>query len=555
MTRHPTHDAPRQPPQRRAGEDVGAAITGLSRSIRIPSDVAMMQQHADQDRAFIALAESAVSPVISMTPDGAIITWNPAAEALYGYAAAEAIGTSIDIIVPPDCRDEYRAVVDRAIASGSGDDFETVRTAKDGRRIDVLVIVSAIQSPAGEVVGIVNITRDITGRKIAEEKFRLAVEACPNGMMMSDAAGIIVMVNSEVERLFGYRREELVGRSVDDLVPERLRGHHRRHRDGYAHNPEQRRMSGGRDVTGLRKDGTEFPAEVGLNPIQTRDGLMVLSAIVDISERKRLDRLKDEFVSMVSHELRTPLTSIAGSLGLLMGNAAGHLPDAAVRLLTIAHSNSQRLVRLINDILDLEKIEVGHVVFHLKYLELKSLIEQTIEANRAFADGYGVRIRLDDASAGCEILADPDRLAQVLTNLLSNAVKYSPSGDEVEVAIERRGDSMRVSVRDHGPGIPEEFKARIFGKFAQADSPDARQKGGTGLGLSIVKELIHQHGGKVGFEAAPGGGTIFYFDLPPASDPAAAGATARDGAAEPAVLPRGDAAVRHDEPAMKTGVA
>jgi PAS domain S-box-containing protein len=533
----------------RSRVDAAAAIAvpAPDGRVRIPPEITAMQQHADRDRAFIALAESAVSPVISMTPDGTIITWNPAAEGLYGYAAAEAIGASIDIIVPPDCRDQYRAVVNRVIASKSGDDFETLRTAKDGREIDVLVIVSAIQSATGEVVGVVNITRDITGRKIAEEKFRLAVEACPNGMMMSDAAGIIVMVNSEVERLFGYRREELIGRPVDDLVPERLRRQHRRHRDGYGHNPEQRRMSGGRDVTGLRKDGTEFPAEVGLNPIQTRDGLMVLSAIVDISERKRLDRLKDEFVSMVSHELRTPLTSIAGSLGLLMGNAAGHLPDAAVRLLTIAHSNSQRLVRLINDILDLEKIEAGQVAFHLRHLDLRALVEQTIDANRAFADGFKVRICLDEASADGAVLGDPDRLTQVLTNLLSNAVKYSPSGGEVEVAIERRGDDLRVAVRDHGPGIPEEFKARIFEKFAQADSAEARQKGGTGLGLSIVKELIHQHGGKMGFDAAPGGGTIFYFDLPPAD---AADTTARD------LLLRDDAAARREEPpAMKAGAA
>jgi len=373
----------------------------------------------------------------------------------------------------------------------------------------------------------------------SEERFRLAVETCPNGMMMCDEAGTMVMVNSEVERLFGYRREELIGRSVDILVPERLRRQHLRHRDHFARHTERRPMGHNRDLMGLRKDGSEFPVEIGLNPIRTRDGIIVLSTIVDISERKRLERLKDEFVAMVSHELRTPLTSIAGSLGLLMGNAAGHLPDAAVRLLAIAHANSQRLVRLINDILDLQKIEAGQVVFHLKYLELRPLLEQTLEANRAFAHDFHVRIRLDEASDEGEVFADSDRLAQIITNLLSNAIKFSPLGGEVTVGVERRAEHVRVWVRDQGPGIPEEFKPRIFEKFAQADSSDARQKGGTGLGLSIVKQLIHQHGGKVGFEAAPGGGTIFYFELPSSAAQDRAG---RKSAGAPILLCDNDAA-------------
>jgi len=355
---------------------------------------------------------------------------------------------------------------------------------------------------------------DAAPHEASEERLRLAIESCPNCMMTCDAAGIIIMVNREVERMFGYRREELIGRSVEVLMPERLRSQHARHREHFARHAERRPLGHNRDLVGLRQDGSEFPVEIGINPIRTRDGIVVLSTIVDISERKRLERSKDEFVAMVSHELRTPLTSIAGALGLLMGNAAGNLPETAKRLLAIAHANSQRLVRLINDILDLQKIESGQVVFHLKYLELRPLLEQMIEANRAFAHEFGVRIRLDDASDDGEVFADTDRLAQIITNLLSNAIKFSPVGGEVTVGVERRAEHVRVRVRDQGPGIPEEFKARIFEKFAQADSSDARQKGGTGLGLSIVKQLIHQHGGKVGFEPAAGGGTVFYIELP-----------------------------------------
>jgi signal transduction histidine kinase len=245
------------------------------------------------------------------------------------------------------------------------------------------------------------------------------------------------------------------------------------------------------------------------------DARGILRALRYATERKRLERLKDEFVSTVSHELRTPLTSISGSLGLLTGNAAGILPAPMARLLAIAHTNSQRLVRLVNDILDIEKMEAGRVVFNFKRTDVRSVVEQAIDANRGFAEGYGVRIRLEDAcAAAADVRADPDRLLQVITNLLSNAIKFSPAGNEVIVAIEKGTDMVRLTVRDHGSGIPFDFKPLIFEKFAQADAKDARQKGGTGLGLSIVKQIVDRLSGEVGFADAPGGGTVFHVQLP-----------------------------------------
>jgi len=240
----------------------------------------------------------------------------------------------------------------------------------------------------------------------------------------------------------------------------------------------------------------------------------LLRAMRYAAERNRLEGLKDEFVSTVSHELRTPLTSISGSLGLLIGNAAGNLPDTVARLVSIAHTNSQRLVRLVNDILDIEKMESGQVVFKLGRVEVRALVEQAIEANRGLAEGYGVRIRLVDPCAVGDVRADSDRLAQVITNLLSNAIKFSPARDEVVVAIKKGTDSVRISVRDHGPGISVDFKPHIFARFAQADATNARRKGGTGLGLSIVKQIVDRLGGEVGFDDALGGGTIFYVELP-----------------------------------------
>jgi len=346
-----------------------------------------------------------------------------------------------------------------------------------------------------------------------EEIFRVAIEACPVGIVMIDRLGKIIMVNPEMERLFGYARDEMIGQTVDIFLPTNLRASHARHRSQFGAHPATR-MGAGRKLAGRRKDGSEFPVEVGLNPMRTGDGVTTLCTIVDLSERNRNEQLKDEFVANVSHELRTPLTSIAGALSLLVGNAGDTLPSATLRLLKIAQANSQRLVRLVNGILDIEKIESGKVVFVLKRVKARALAEEAIEANRGFAEGFGVRIRLDALADAGDLRGDPDWLLQVITNLLSNAIKFSPPGEEVVIGIEKRGENVRISVRDHGYGVPDDFKARIFGKFTQADTSDARQKGGTGLGLSIVKQIVTRLGGTVGFDDAPGGGAIFHVELP-----------------------------------------
>ena len=364
------------------------------------------------------------------------------------------------------------------------------------------------------MVGNSNLSHDVFFESAAEERFRLAVESCPSSMVMTDDVGIIVLVNTETERLFGYQRDELIGQKMEMLVPERLRSGYTQRRAALARNPQPVRFGEGWNLFGRRRDGSEFPAEIGLNPIRAREGLFVLAVVIDISERKRMDRLKDEFVSTVSHELRTPLTSIAGSLGLLVGGAAGELPEGALRLIRIAQSNSQRLVRLINDILDVEKIESGQTVFKFRRMDARALVEQAIDANRGYADGFGVRVRFDTAAPACEVYVDADRLAQVVTNLLSNAIKFSPRDNEVVVGIEDRDGTIRITFRDRGPGIPDEFRPRIFEKFAQADATSERKNGGTGLGLSIARQIVLRLGGTIGFEDAPGGGTIFFVELP-----------------------------------------
>jgi PAS domain S-box-containing protein len=354
----------------------------------------------------------------------------------------------------------------------------------------------------------------VPGQDLTNEMFRLVVEACPSGMVMFDHSGQIVMVNTELEEQFGYPREELLGRPIELLIPERLRIHHIRDRDIFFRPPETRHMGTGVELHGRRKDGTEFPIEVALNPIRSGLEPLVLGAIVDISQRKRMERLKDEFVATVSHELRTPMTSISGSLGLLIGQWSNNIPESAARLLVIAHNNTQRLVRLINDILDMGKIEAEATVFNFQRINVVHKLEQVIETNRAFADGFNVKLTLDSDAKEIEIATDADRLEQIVTNLLSNAVKFSPAGGEVVISLKRRAGGVRIAVRDWGAGIPEDFKPHVFEKFAQADATDARQKGGTGLGLSIVKQIVDRLGGDVGFDDGPEGGTVFHVELP-----------------------------------------
>jgi PAS domain S-box-containing protein len=339
-------------------------------------------------------------------------------------------------------------------------------------------------------------------------------ESAKDGIVTLNRSGSIESLNPAAGRMFGYDPDELLRRDVGllfEVAPdvggvetflERLE----RRRGGEAGKIQE--------FWARRKDGSVFPTDVAVSPVPLADGLRFVAIVRDVTERKQIDQLKNEFVSTVSHELRTPLTSIAGSLGLLAGGAAGELPERAARLIRIAHSNSERLVRLINDILDIEKIESGKMTFDMKPVALLPLLDQTLQANRAFAEGYGVELELDRGNEAATVVADPDRLVQVVTNLVSNAVKFSPRGEAVRVSVLPLDRRYRISIADRGPGISEEFRSRIFSKFAQADGSDTRQKGGTGLGLSIVKEIVARMGGTVSFDSVPGEGAIFHVDLP-----------------------------------------
>lgn len=343
------------------------------------------------------------------------------------------------------------------------------------------------------------------------------LDSTMDGIVTLNPSGTFESANAAMLRMFGYDAGDLLRRDAGVLFAEQMptgRIAEILRQLDMSKTGEALQSDGAREYTARRKDGSEFEIEVSVSAMRLAEGARYVAVIRDITERRRVERMKTEFVSTVSHELRTPLTSIAGSLGLLAGGAAGSLGDRAERLLTIANNNAARLVRLINDILDIEKIESGKMPFDNRDLELRAELENFIEENRSYADGYGVEVRLVAPETPAHVLADRDRLSQVITNLLSNAVKFSSPGDAVEIVLEVGPHWHRISVVDHGSGIPDEFRDRIFGKFAQADSSDTRQKGGTGLGLSIAREIVRRLEGTIWFESEPGVGTKFHVDLP-----------------------------------------
>jgi PAS domain S-box-containing protein len=486
----------------------GMLVTAAIRDISVRRDA---ERHlAQMEARSRGLLEAAPEAMVVVNRDAEIVLLNLQAKIEFGYRSAELLGQKVTHIIPV-------GFAERLIKDGvdtmarqilKGIDLTGLR--KKGDEFPIEIMLSPLERGEGILV-----IRDISLRKDAEKHLALMearyhglLEAAPDTMVVVNHAGEIVLLNLQAEKEFGYRRDELLGQSIKKIIPEHVAA--RLIANGLRSSVTAH-IGTETELTGRRKDGDEFPIEIMLSPLESAERLLVIR---DISARRQTERLKDEFVATVSHELRTPLTSISGSLGLLTGQWASKLPESAARLLTIAHTNSQRLVRLINDILDIEKLEAGRVVFNLSKVAVRSLVEHAIEDNRGFAESYSVQVRLDAASDHLDVNADPDRLAQVITNLLSNAIKFSPTNGEVLVALERHANDVRITVRDHGFGVPADFKLHIFEKFAQADATNTRQKGGTGLGLSIVKQIVERLDGKIGFGDAPGGGAIFYVDIP-----------------------------------------
>jgi PAS domain S-box-containing protein len=367
--------------------------------------------------------------------------------------------------------------------------------------VALTVILAKLQQKAALLAGA---NRDLkesvleVARKEAES--RAILEGAADGILSLDDQGQIRSMNPTAERLFGHPAGTVLGRPFESLVSS-------------SWTTLKTRLGLKQEMLGTKKDGTFVSLELILTGIDVGSRKVYIALLQDITERKRVDSLKDEFVSTVSHELRTPLTSIRGSLGLISHGVIGVLPPTVKNMLDIAVKNCDRLVGLVNDILDVEKIASGKMVLKMRAFELGPLLAQAVEVNRPFADSCGVQLEFQAAPKSCVVFGDTDRLMQVLTNLVSNACKFSPRGETVSLRISPSGSKVRVSVTDRGPGIPEDFRSRMFQKFAQAAGGDAGTKKGTGLGLAISKAFIEKMGGSIGFTTETGKGSTFYFEL------------------------------------------
>ncbi|MFZ6746205.1 ATP-binding protein [Undibacterium sp. JH2W] len=338
------------------------------------------------------------------------------------------------------------------------------------------------------------------------------IDSSDDAIIGETLGGIITSWNGGAEKLFGYRAEEVQGRSTrllyvdSDLQAGIARLNHIIKGERVSHF----------EVTGMRKNGEKVQLSVAISPVHDGDHHIVAASTIarDISERKQMDNMKAIFISTVSHELRTPITSIRGALGLLESGTLTELSPKAMQLVRIAHNNSKRLSGLVNDILDMEKITTGHMRFEIQRVDLVALALQAIEANASYAQDHQTSFVLTECHKSAWVMGDSDRLMQVFANLLSNAAKYSPAHEKIQVRIRHEDEIFKIEVEDHGAGIPEVFRTRIFGKFAQAEEHGEKNLGGAGLGLNITKTLVEKMGGNIGFESEVGVRTVFWFTLP-----------------------------------------
>ncbi|GGD73381.1 CHASE domain-containing protein [Lacimicrobium alkaliphilum] len=346
-------------------------------------------------------------------------------------------------------------------------------------------------------------------------------------IIATDVQGTITLFNSGAEHLLGYKAEDVIGTASPALfhVPAEVEARSKELSEQLGESIEGfdvfvtipvREGAESREWHYINKDGQQIPVSLTVTAIRDDKHKITgfLGIAQDISERKRMEQMKNEFISTVSHELRTPLTSVSGALGLVLAGRLGDIPDKAEKILTTAHRNSKRLAHLINDLLDIEKIAAGKLHFDMQAQPIAPILEQAVEENKAYGAERSINILLSEEHAAARVFVDAQRLKQVLANLLSNAIKFSPDGGKVTVEAKADEDHIIVSVCDQGCGIPEVFKHKIFQKFAQADSSDTRQKGGTGLGLAITRELVEHMNGSIDFESAEGKGSCFYFRLP-----------------------------------------
>jgi PAS domain S-box-containing protein len=465
-----------------------------------------------------SLVQSADDAIVGKTLDGVITSWNSGAERLYGYAAQEVVGSRFDTVIPASAQAAEAQMLRQVAAGERAEPYEAERVRKDGTPLLVSVAISPIMDAIGRIVGVASMSRDLSELKIAETKLRWMLEVAPDAILGVDASGSIELVNAQCERLFGYRRDELVGQPVEMLIPDGLRP------------VEAGQIGAGQELATLHKDGTEIPAEISLSALEAPSGRLTMAAVRDITDRKRIERrlreqnvelerasqAKDNFLSSMSHELRTPLNAIIGFTGTVLMRLPGPLNAEQEHQLRLVQASGKHLLSIINDLLDLAKIESGRIQLTLEDVECRRVADEVVQSLQPLADGKGLTLIID-APDDAPAIATADRrsLGQILINLVNNAIKFTETG-EVRVRLIRPTEtpgSLRIAVQDTGLGIPRADLDRIFRAFERSAATAKASDEGTGLGLHISRKLAELLHATITVSSVVGAGSTFTVSL------------------------------------------
>jgi PAS domain S-box-containing protein len=502
-------------------------VVGASRAWALRAAGRVQRNHprtpADpQDSALAAIVRSSQDAVIAKTLAGVVTEWNDGAAQVYGHVPEMMIGRNIEEMIPPESLARERERHDRVAAGSSESGIHCTRMRVDGTPIDVVMSMSPVRDRRGQVVGMASISRPVSDDERSNARFRFLLEAAPDAIVCVDRSGRIAIVNAQAGLIFGYSREEMIGSPVESLVPEHARGGHVAHREQFTAAPRQRPMGAGLSLSARRKDGSVFPVEVSLSGSQEgRDGedSLVVAAVRDVSAQRAIEsamrdavdaaqaanEAKNQFLSRMSHELRTPLNAVLGFGQLLSRQLADTEYSEAIGHIV---KGGRHLLDLINDVLDIARIESGDMSISSEPVPIAAIVGETLQLMKPLADAAEVALSLSADPSDDYVLADRQRLRQILLNLLSNAIKYNRPGGHVWLGWHAGNGQVALGVRDDGPGIDPRLQNRLFTPF---DRLGAEFSGvdGTGIGLALTRSLTEMMGGSIAVESSPGQGSTF----------------------------------------------